>query len=74
MDYRKVIEKINEELTNNGVKSIYALLTNNIDIEVIKNLIIKNTKEYNDLTISEQKKFINYLKELKLETQLIRAF
>ncbi len=74
MDYRKVIEKINEELTNNGVKSIYALLTNNIDIEVIKNLMIKNTKEYNDLTISEQKKFINYLKELKLETQLIRAF
>jgi len=74
MNYIELIEKINNELSTNGVKSLYTLIANNIDIEVITSLMMKKTNEYNNLTNAEQKALIKYLKNLKLESQLLKTF
>ena len=74
MNFVELINKMNDELTANGIKSIYTLIANNIDIEVITNLIEKNTNEYNNLTEKEKKEFIKYIKGLRLESQLLFTF
>ncbi|MBR1376982.1 MAG: hypothetical protein IJ565_04130 [Bacilli bacterium] len=74
MNYIEVINKINEELTINGVKTIYTLIANDIDIDVIENLIEKNTREYNNLTDNEKEDLIKYLKGLRLEGKLLSIF
>ena len=70
MSYIAVIEKINIELKNKGVKPIYFLIANNITIEEIKGLM-HSTDTYNNLTACEKNKLLKYLKSLQLQNKLI---
>lgn len=74
MDYVALINKINEELNESGIKSVYTLIANNIEIDVITNLIEKNTKEYNKLNANEKALLTKYIKGLSLERKLLFNF
>lgn len=71
MNYIKLINKINEELEEKGVKSIYDLVASNIDINVIRSIMEKNTKEFCKLDNNEKKNLISYIKGLSLQSKLI---
>ena len=74
MNYVEVIEKINKELESNGVNTIYALIANNIEINIIENIISKNASEYGKLTALEKKDLCRYIKSLKAQSRLIGLF
>lgn len=74
MDYVKLVETINNELEANGINTIYTLLTNNVSIDTIEDLMINNTKEYHKLTDQERKGFQVYLKTLKGQCKLLSIF
>ena len=74
MNYVKLINKINEELKANGVKSVYDLVASNIDINVIKSIIEKNTSEFGKLNSKEKNSLISYIKSLSLQSKLIGIF
>lgn len=74
MNYSKLIEKINAELEANGINTIYALITNNVSIDTIEDLVSNNTKEYHKLTATEKKGFQTYLKTLRSECKLLSIF
>ena len=71
MNYIEIIDKINEELNASGVKSIYTLIANNIDVTTIATLMEKNTKEYNNLSKNQKDSLINYIKGLKLQSAVL---
>lgn len=70
----EVINKLNNELEKSGIKSIYTLITNDVDVDVIVRLIEKNTSSYNQLGDDTKAELVKYLKGLKLESKLIMAF
>jgi hypothetical protein len=74
MNYIEIIDKINEELNASGVKSIYTLIANNIDVTTIATLMEKNTKEYNNLSKNQKDSLINYIKGLKLQSAVLLNF
>ncbi len=74
MNYIEIIDKINEELNASGVKSIYTLIANNIDVTTITTLMEKNTKEYNNLSKNQKDSLINYIKGLKLQSAVLLNF
>lgn len=74
MNYVELINKMNEELSENGIKSIYVLIANNIELDVITNLVEKNTKEYNKLTSKQKDDFVKYIKGLSLQKKLLFNF
>lgn len=74
MNYVEVIDKINKELESNGVNTIYALIANNIEINVIENIIEKNASAYGELTSLEKKDLCRYIKGLKAQSKLIGLF
>ena len=74
MNYIEIIDKINEELNASGVKSIYTLIANNIDVTTIATLMEKNTKEYNNLSKNQKDSLINYIKGLKLQSSVLLNF
>lgn len=74
MQYSEIINKINKELESNGVNSLYTLIANDIEINIIKNLMTKNTNTYNALSKDDQNKLIKYLNGLKQESKLILNF
>ena len=74
MNYVEIIDKINVELNASGVKSIYTLIANNIDLTTITNLMEKNTKEYNNLSKYQQDSLIKYIKGLKLQSSVLLNF
>lgn len=71
MNYIETINKINDELSKKGVKSIYTLIANNIDVNTITSLMEKNAKEYNSLTKEQKDNLINYIKGLKLQSSIL---
>ena len=71
MNYVEIIDKINIELNASGVKSIYTLIANNIDVTTITTLMEKNTKEYNNLSKNQKDSLINYIKGLKLQSSIL---
>ena len=71
MNYIETINKINDELREKGVKSIYTLIANNIDVNTITSLMEKNAKEYNSLTKEQKDNLINYIKGLKLQSSIL---
>ena len=71
MNYIETINKINDELSEKGVKSIYTLIANNIDVNTITSLMEKNAKEYNSLTKEQKDNLINYIKGLKLQSSIL---
>ena len=74
MDYVKLIDTINSELEANGINTIYTLITNNVSISTIEDLMINNTKEYHKLTDKEKKGFQVYLKTLRSQCKLLSIF
>lgn len=74
MNYIEIIDKINVELNASGVKSIYTLIANNIDVTTITTLMEKNTKEYNNLSKNQKDSLINYIKGLKLQSAVLLNF
>lgn len=74
MDYVKLVETINAELEANGINTIYTLITNNVSISTIEDLMINNTKEYAKLTDKEKKSFQTYLKTLRSQCKLLSIF
>nr|MBP3258467.1 hypothetical protein [Bacilli bacterium] len=74
MDYVKLVETINAELEANGINTIYTLITNNVSISTIEDLMINNTKEYSKLTDKEKKGFQVYLKTLRSQCKLLSIF
>ena len=74
MDYVKLVETINAELEANGINTIYTLITNNVSISTIEDLMINNTKEYHKLTAKEKEGFQVYLKTLKGQCKLLSIF
>ena len=74
MDYVKLVETINAELEANGINTIYTLITNNVSISTIEDLMMNNTKEYHKLTDKEKKGFQVYLKTLKSQCKLLTIF
>jgi hypothetical protein len=74
MDYVKLVETINAELEANGINTIYTLITNNVSISTIEDLMINNTKEYSKLTDKEKKSFQTYLKTLRSQCKLLSIF
>ena len=74
MDYVKLVETINAELEANGINTIYTLITNNVSISTIEDLMINNTKEYHKLTDKEKKGFQVYLKTLRSQCKLLSIF
>ena len=70
MSYVTLIEKINIELKNKGIKPIYFLIANDFAIDEIKGLI-NRTETYSNLTESEKNKLLEYLKSLQLQNKLI---
>lgn len=71
MNYIEIINKINDELSQKGVKSIYTLIANNIDVNTITSLMEKNAKEYNNLTKEQKDNLIKYIKGLKLQSSVL---
>mgnify|MGYP007069881641 CR=1 FL=1 len=71
MNYIEIIDRINAELNASGVKSIYTLIANNIDVTTIANLMEKNTKEYNNLSKIQKDSLIKYIKGLKLQSSVL---
>lgn len=71
MNYIETINKINDELSKKGVKSIYTLIANNIDVNTITSLMEKNAKEYNSLTKEQKDNLIKYIKGLKLQSSIL---
>ncbi len=74
MNYVEIIDKINVELNASGVKSIYTLIANNIDVTTITTLMEKNTKEYNNLSKLQKDNLIKYIKGLKLQSSVLLNF
>lgn len=74
MDYVKLIDTINSELEANGINTIYTLITNNVSISTIEDLMINNTKEYHKLTDKEKEGFQVYLKTLRSQCKLLSIF
>ncbi len=74
MNYVEIIDKINVELNASGVKSIYTLIANNIDVATITTLMEKNTKEYNNLSRIQKDGLIKYIKGLKLQSSVLLNF
>ena len=74
MDYVKLIDTINSELEANGINTIYTLITNNVSISTIEDLMINNTKEYHKLTDKEKEGFQVYLKTLRSQCNLLSIF
>ena len=74
MNYIEIIDKINVELNASGVKSVYTLIANNIDVTTIATLMEKNTKEYNNLSKNQKDSLINYIKGLKLQSSVLLNF
>ena len=74
MNYIEIIDKINVELNASGVKSVYTLIANNIDVTTIATLMEKNTKEYNNLSKNQKDSLINYIKGLKLQSAVLLNF
>ncbi len=71
MNYANLIEILNTQLCDNGIKSIYTLIANDVDIDTIEKIICKNTLEYQKMSSKEKQDFSRYLKTLILETKLL---
>lgn len=71
MDYVGMINDINEQLLDKGIKSIYSLIANNIGIDAIENIMSNNTSLYQNLSLNEKNKLKEYLSGLILQKQLL---